>query len=121
MLNDNVLLEQEKIIEERKTSLEETSYTRYLFESGLDKILKKVGEECTETIIAAKNLKSAPENADRTLLESELAGEVSDLLYHVQVMLADVGMSMRDVLAETDKRTQKSGNKKNFKKIDKNT
>lgn len=121
MLNDNVLIDQEKVIEERKTADEENSYTCYLFKSGLDKILKKVGEECTETVIAAKNLKFADENSDKEQLKSDLAGEVSDLLYHLQVMLCDVGMSIEDVLAETDKRSQKTGNKKNFKKVDKNS
>ena len=117
--NDSVLLEQEQVIEQRKTAHEEKSYTCDLFESGLDKILKKVGEECTETILAAKNLKFGGE--DREKLAGELVGETADLFYHVQVMLADVGVSIQDVLAEIDRRSQKEGNKKVMKTVDKNT
>ena len=56
-MNDSVLKETFDVIESRKSAHEEGSYTYYLFSSGIDKILKKVGEECTETVIAAKNLK----------------------------------------------------------------
>jgi phosphoribosyl-ATP pyrophosphohydrolase len=64
----------------------EDSYTNYLLDCGIDKILKKVGEECSETIIAAKN-------ADK----KEIALETGDLLYHVIVMLAERGMDVKDV------------------------
>lgn len=120
MLNDKVLTDQEIVILDRKNEDDEKSYTCYLFKSGLDKILKKVGEECTETVIAAKNLKNAePDNFSE--LKNELVGEVSDLIYHLQVMLCDVGVSVEDVLSEMDKRSQKTGNKKIMKKVDKNT
>ena len=119
MLNDNVMTEQEEVILERKVNDEENSYTCYLFREGLDKILKKVGEECTETVIAAKNLEASSENKE--FLKNELVGEVSDLIYHLQVMLCDVGVSIKDVLGEMDKRSQKTGNKKVMKKVDKNT
>lgn len=117
--NDRVLLDQEQVIERRKTAHEEKSYTCYLFECGLDKILKKVGEECTETVIAAKNLKAGA--GEREALKSELVGEVADLLYHVQVMLSDVEVPFAEVLAEIDRRSQKEGNKKNMKTVDRNT
>ena len=78
---------------ERKSSQEEGSYTCYLFEKGLDKILKKVGEECSETIIAAKNG-----------VKEDTVGEISDLLYHLMVMMVNEGISLDDVKAELDKR-----------------
>lgn len=117
-LNDQVLLEQEEVICRRRNAHEEKSYTCYLFDSGLDKILKKVGEECTETVIAAKNRKADLSNE---ALKSDLVGEVSDLLYHVQVMLADLDVPFSEVLAEIDRRAQKEGNKKVMKIVDHNT
>jgi phosphoribosyl-ATP pyrophosphohydrolase/phosphoribosyl-AMP cyclohydrolase len=71
----------------------EGSYTTYLFEKGIDKILKKVGEECTESVIAAKN--NDPE---------EVAYEVSDLLYHLLVMLAEQGVPLSRLAEELKKR-----------------
>ena len=62
---------------ERRDNPQEKSYTCYLLDTGLDKILKKVGEECSETIIAAKN------DSD-----SDLVGEISDLLYHLKQLIA---------------------------------
>ena len=73
----------------RKTEKKEGSYTTYLFEKGLDKILKKVGEECTEVIIGAKN-------ADR----AETVYEIADLLYHVMVLMVEMGITNADVLKE---------------------
>ncbi|MFB0921694.1 MAG: bifunctional phosphoribosyl-AMP cyclohydrolase/phosphoribosyl-ATP diphosphatase HisIE [Oscillospiraceae bacterium] len=78
-----------RLIEGRKTENKEGSYTSYLFEKGLDKILKKVGEECTEVIIAAKG-------NDKT----ETVYEVSDLLYHVMVMMVEMDIKNEDVLKE---------------------
>ncbi len=75
-----------KLIEGRKTEKKEGSYTTYLFEKGIDKILKKVGEECTEVIIAAK--------ADD---RAETIYEVSDLCYHVMVMMIQMGISLEDI------------------------
>ncbi len=73
----------------RKTDGKEGSYTSYLFEKGMDKILKKVGEESTEVIIAAKGNDKA-----------ETIYEISDLLYHVMVLMAEMGISNEDVLLE---------------------
>ncbi len=114
-MNDNVLKEVESVIESRKDMNEEGSYTCYLFREGIDKILKKVGEECTETVIAAKNVKAG--NGEK----SDLVGEVADLFYHLQVMLCDLDISIDDVLEEHGKRNLKVNNKKQFKVVDKNT
>ena len=75
-----------KLIEGRKTEKKEGSYTTYLFEKGIDKILKKVGEECTEVIIAGK--------ADD---KKETIYEISDLTYHVMVMMIQMGISLEDI------------------------
>ena len=97
-----------EIILDRKENHGEKSYTGYLFDSGLDKILKKIAEESGETIIAAKNDDSAA-----------LCGEVCDLLYHVFVMMAQKGLSLDEVLAETGVRNDKMGNLKTLKTTDK--
>jgi phosphoribosyl-ATP pyrophosphohydrolase/phosphoribosyl-AMP cyclohydrolase len=78
-----------KLIEGRKTEKKEGSYTTYLFEKGLDKILKKVGEECTEVIIAAKA-------EDR----AETIYEISDLVYHTMVLMIQQGISLEDIHRE---------------------
>lgn len=74
------------VIHARNLERPEGAYTTYLFEKGIDKILKKVGEECAESIIAAKN--NDPE---------EIRSEVSDLLYHLLVMLEDRGVSLKNI------------------------
>ena len=78
-----------KLIEGRKTEKKEGSYTTYLFEKGLDKILKKVGEESTEVIIAAK-----AQDKPETIYE------ISDLLYHLMVLMVEAGISLEEVRAE---------------------
>ena len=78
-----------KLIEGRKTNPKEGSYTTYLFEKGIDKILKKVGEECTEVIIAGKGGDKA-----------EAIFEIADLTYHVMVMMTEMGISIDEVRAE---------------------
>ena len=78
-----------KLIEGRKTEKKEGSYTTYLFEKGLDKILKKVGEECTEVIIAGK--------ADD---KAETIYEIADLAYHVMVLMTQMGISLEDIHRE---------------------
>lgn len=77
------------LIEGRKTEKKEGSYTTYLFEKGIDKILKKVGEECTEVIIAGK--------ADD---KAETIYEISDLVYHVLVLMVEMGISIEDIRNE---------------------
>ena len=78
-----------KLIEGRKLEKKEGSYTTYLFEKGIDKILKKVGEECTEVIIAGK--------ADD---KAETIYEISDLVYHVMVLMIEMGISLEDIHKE---------------------
>ena len=75
-----------KVIEGRKIEKKEGSYTTYLFEKGIDKILKKVGEECTEVIIAGKANDKA-----------ETIYEISDLVYHVMVLMIEMGISLDDI------------------------
>jgi len=78
-----------ELIEGRKTDKKEGSYTTYLFEKGIDKILKKIGEESTEVIIAAKA-------GDK----KETIYEISDLVYHVMVMMIEMGISLGDIEKE---------------------
>ncbi len=99
-----------EVVMDRKQNPQEGSYTCYLFEKGMDKILKKVGEECAETIIAAKNGDSA-----------ETIGEISDLIYHLTVMMAEAGITMDEVMAKLDERSRKIGNLKQMKVVDHNT
>lgn len=110
MMNDKVLNDLYQVILDRKQNPAEGSYTCYLFDKGLNKILKKVGEECAETIIAAKE-----EN------QQELTGEICDLVYHLLVMAAEKGLSLEDILAELDQRAKKIGNLKQMKVVDRNT
>lgn len=77
------------LLEERKAKLPEGSYTTYLFQKGLDKILKKVGEECTEVIIAGK-----AEDKKETVYE------IADLCYHVMVLMVQMDISVEDIYAE---------------------
>lgn len=78
-----------ELIRGRKTEKKEGSYTTYLFEKGLDKILKKVGEESTEVIIAAKAQD-----------KKETIYEISDLVYHVMVLMVEAGISLEDITKE---------------------
>ena len=82
-----------EMLQGRKEAPKEGSYTSYLFEKGLDKILKKVGEECTEVIIAGK----AEDKA-------ETVYEIADLAYHVMVLMLQLGISLEDVGGELAKR-----------------
>ena len=109
-MNDQVLKNLYQVVLDRKANPMEGSYTCYLFEKGLDKILKKVGEESAETIIAAKND-----------VASETVGEISDLIYHLMVMMVEKEIPLEDVLAELDRRGQKIGNLKQMHVSDHNT
>jgi phosphoribosyl-ATP pyrophosphohydrolase/phosphoribosyl-AMP cyclohydrolase len=94
-----------KLIQERKDQRPEGSYTSYLFNSGVDKILKKVGEESAETIIAAKN-------ADDDEGRKQLSSEISDLLYHLLVLMVERDVSLYDIAAELSARAGKAANPK---------
>lgn len=93
-----LLAELYELIETRRAERPEGSYTTYLFEQGLDKILKKVGEESAETIIAAKNGETGP-----------LTAEASDLVYHLLVLLVERGVSLSALGAELARRRAKKG------------
>jgi len=82
-----------QLIAGRKTDPKEGSYTTYLFEKGMDKILKKVGEECTEVIIGAAKGDKA-----------ETVYEIADLCYHVMVLMVQMGIAVEDVTRELEKR-----------------
>ncbi|MCI8628671.1 MAG: phosphoribosyl-ATP diphosphatase [Firmicutes bacterium] len=103
MDNKEVLYQLYDIISDRKINPKQGSYTNYLFEKGLDKILKKVGEETAETIIAAKNND-----------KNEVIYELSDLLYHISVLLSEKQITWDDVFEELKKRELKESNLKQF-------
>ena len=88
-----VLNELYEVIIDRKKNPVEGSYTRLLFDRGLDGILKKVGEECTEVILAAKNGS-----------KEEIVYEIADLTYHVLVLMAAMDITPDDVRTELEKR-----------------
>ena len=90
-----------KTIKNRKQHKPEGSYTSYLFTQGRDKILKKIGEESAETIIAAKNLS-----------KRELTSESADLFYHLLVLLINEGVEIGEVIAELDRRAKKQSPEK---------
>jgi phosphoribosyl-ATP pyrophosphohydrolase/phosphoribosyl-AMP cyclohydrolase len=93
-VNDLKILQKlEKVIRDREKERPEGAYTTYLFEKGVDKILKKVGEEASEVIIAAKNRD-----------HEELKWEAADLLYHLLVLLREQELPLKDVLGVLEQR-----------------
>ncbi len=111
----NVYHEIFEVLKERKKQFDagnapEKSYTCYLYEKGVDKICKKIGEEATETVIAAKN-------GDN----DELMNEINDLLYHVMVLCVNQGLEWSDGEKVLDERNEKIGNLKKIHEVDKNT
>lgn len=106
----DILKDLYEIVEKRKAEKEEGSYTAYLFDQGLDKILKKLGEETAETIIAAKNFEAVSnEDLDPYAEKKALENEVGDLLYHLVVMLDILDISIdeiEDVLRERMNKTK---------------
>lgn len=94
-MNDtfNIFLEVYNVIKDRKENPKEGSYTNYLFDKGIDKILKKIGEEASEVIIGAKN-----NNMDETQYE------IADLLYHIMVLMVEQGLTWDDISKELEKR-----------------
>ncbi|MEC2309835.1 bifunctional phosphoribosyl-AMP cyclohydrolase/phosphoribosyl-ATP diphosphatase HisIE [Bacillus atrophaeus] len=93
----SILNELERVIAEREAEMPEGAYTTYLFREGVDKILKKVGEEASEVIIAAKNRD-----------HEELKWEAADLLYHLLVLLREQSLPLDDVLEVLQKRHSES-------------
>jgi phosphoribosyl-ATP pyrophosphohydrolase len=98
MQNREILEQLQQVLIARKTAKADESYVASLYEKGLDHILKKVGEESSEVIIAAKGSDSI-----------ELTKEVADLWFHCMVLLVNQGMDISDVLAELDRRFGLSG------------
>lgn len=86
---------------DRKKNPEEGSYTTYLYDKGLEKILKKVGEESTEVVIAALSQS-----------KEDLIGEINDLTFHVLVLMVEKGITLEDVEAEMKRRSEKQHNLK---------
>ncbi|TCT17026.1 phosphoribosyl-ATP pyrophosphatase /phosphoribosyl-AMP cyclohydrolase [Natranaerovirga pectinivora] len=89
----NILTDVYDVVLDRKQNPKEGSYTNYLFEKGIDKILKKVGEESSEIIIGAKNEGS-----------EEMVYEISDLLYHLTVLMVEKDVNWNDIMVELSKR-----------------
>lgn len=98
---ENIIKELYEVIKDRKENRDESSYTSYLFNNGIDKILKKLGEECTEVIISAKN-----NNKEEQVLE------IGDLIYHLLVIMAELNISTEDIEKELNKRRKKINNLK---------
>lgn len=90
---------------DRKLHPEKGSYTTYLYEKGLDKILKKVGEESTEVVIASLSQS-----------KEELVGEINDLLFHVLVLMVEKGITLEDIEEELKRRREKQHNSKGDRK-----
>ncbi len=89
----DIFAREQAVVIDRKENPEEGSYTNYLFDKGEDKILKKVGEEAAEVVIAGKNRD-----------KDEIRYEVADLIYHLTVMLVDNGMTWDDIYEEMERR-----------------
>lgn len=120
-----------RVVRERQKTFSENSYTCYLFQKGLDKILKKCGEECSEVIIAAKNADAAksiaPGDKDSEDLEarerkaaaqSELKEEICDLLYHLTVLMVNEEIQLDEIDEILKQRSRKIGNLKSFHESD---
>lgn len=99
---DQVLTALAQVLEQRKQADADSSYVASLYAKGLNKILEKVGEEATETILAAKDLEHGGET-------KALIGETADLWFHSLVMLSHLGLGPEDVLSELDRRFGLSG------------
>ena len=99
-----------QMMEQRKQEKIDGSYTCYLFEQGVDKILKKCGEECSEVIIAAKNGKN-----------EDTASEICDLMYHLLVLMVEQGITVGEITDILEQRGKKIGNLKQFYQVDRDS
>ena len=102
----NTLTEVAKILEERKSAEAGSSYVASLYNKGLDAILKKVGEEATEVVMAAKDAEHSEELSKKT---DKIVYEVADLWFHTLVLLAQQNLHPNDVLKELERRFGTSG------------
>jgi phosphoribosyl-ATP pyrophosphohydrolase len=140
---DDVLKDLYAVVLSRKETPAEDSYTSYLFREGLDKILKKCGEECAETIIAGKNLAAAldteaaekqwemaherskyvsgPARTESARARTDLENEICDLLYHLLVLMAERDIPLADIESILRERSLKIGNLKRARASDRNT
>ncbi len=105
-------------IRDKKLHPTEKSYTAYLLETGVDKICKKIGEESSEVIVAAKNVQFAAADACADA-KAEVCNESADLLYHLAVLWEASGVSLNDVMAVLEERSHFKGNKKTVGHLDK--
>lgn len=103
---ENIIKDIYEVIEKRKLENNEGSYTNYLFKSGKEKILKKVGEECTEVIIASMKNNN----------KEEQVNEMCDLTYHLLVLLNELNIPLEDVVMELKNRRNKINNFKGERK-----
>ncbi|RDE18721.1 phosphoribosyl-ATP diphosphatase [Motiliproteus coralliicola] len=101
-MSNDVLSALSQVLEQRKQADPDSSYVASLYAKGLNKILEKVGEEATETILAAKD-------AERSGATKELIGETADLWFHSLIMLSQLGVGPDQVLEELDRRFGLSG------------
>ncbi len=107
MTNDSVLEQLDRVLAARKSAADpDSSYVASLHAKGLNKILEKVGEEATETILAAKDASGDAPSEDA---RAELIGETADLWFHSLVMLSHMNLSYREVLQELERRFDLSG------------
>jgi phosphoribosyl-ATP pyrophosphohydrolase len=102
MKNSEILTQLTEILQQRKNAAPESSYVASLYAKGLDAILKKVGEEATETVMAAKDVANGGD-------KDKLIYEVADLWFHTMILLADQELTADDVLAELARRFGVSG------------
>jgi phosphoribosyl-ATP pyrophosphohydrolase len=119
-MND-ALNELYQVILARERTPAEGSYTCYLFKEGLDKILKKCGEECAETVIAAKNLEATVDTEASARARFDLENEICDLLYHLLVLMAASDVPLAAVENILKERGRKIGNLKQARASDRET
>ena len=118
--NGEALQELYQVVLDRQKTFSENSYTCYLFEKGLDKILKKCGEECSEVIIAAKNA-AALDGVMRDEARMETKNEICDLLYHLTVLMVQEGIGLDEINEILRQRSRKIGNLKTIHPSDHNS
>lgn len=115
LATENALSALYQVVLERQRTFAENSYTCYLLQEGLDKILKKCGEECSEVIIAAKNLSSKSDEEKQQEVREDVKNEICDLLYHLTVLLVYEGIPLEEIDEILRERSAKIGNLKKFK------
>lgn len=119
--NLSMLSELKDEIKEKRLHPTEKSYTAYLLQTGIDKICKKIGEESSEVIIAAKNADPVVQDtsAEADALRLEVCKESADLLYHLSILWEDTGVTVNDVMQVLEERSHVEGNKKTVGHLDK--